>query len=58
MQMMMQMMQFAFFASPTLKNDSKLNPDYPKNQSCPAPPKPQQDRLTSRDFSVTTPQTP
>ena len=35
----MQMMQFAFFASPTLKNNSKFNPD----------------RLKSCDFSVTTP---
>ena len=52
------MMQFAFFASPTLKNDSKFNPDYPKNQSRPAPPVPQQDRLKRSRFSATTPLDP
>ena len=34
---LMQMMQFAFFASTTLKNDSEFNPDCPKNQARPAP---------------------
>ena len=41
MQMMLQMMQFAFFATFTLKHDSKFNPDYTKNQSRRAPPLPQ-----------------
>ena len=56
--MMMQMMQVAFFASPTLKNDSKFNPDYPKNRSRRAPPLPHLNPLKCSRNSATTPPDP
>ena len=59
MQMMMQMMQFAFFASFTLKHDSsKLNPDYTKNRSRRAPPLPHLNPLKSGQNSATAPPDP
>ena len=56
--MMMQMMQFAFFASFTLKHGSKFNPDYTKNQSRRAHPLPHLNPLKSSQNSATAPPDP
>ena len=53
MQMMMQMMQFAFVVSFTLKHGSKFNPDYTKNQSRRAPPLPHLNPLKNSQNSAT-----